>query len=116
MFTYSLLFKGSVDFECLVLSVNSVTRNVSSPDFTVALFYRPPNSGHAPIDLLFSTFCNIFFLCSRNLYLVGDFNVDFLCKDSPLYRNLLSLLLLLISLKLYQNQHVLLVVQQPLLI
>ena len=38
MFIYSLLFKGSVDFECLVMSVNSDKCNASSPNFTVVLF------------------------------------------------------------------------------
>ena len=90
VFTYSLLFKGCVDFECLVMSVNSDKCNASSPDFTVVLFYRPPNSGHAPLDTLFSTLCNIFLLCSCNLYLIGDFNVNFLSKVSPLYSKLLS--------------------------
>ena len=47
MFTYSLLFKGTPVFECLFLSVTSC--NSSSPDFTVALLYRPPNSGHGPL-------------------------------------------------------------------
>ena len=50
--SYLLLFKGS---ECLVMSVNC---NASSPDFTVVLFYRPPNSGHVPLDNLFPTLCN----------------------------------------------------------
>lgn len=54
-------------------------------------FYRPPNSGHAPLDTLFSTLCNTFLLCSSNLYLIGDFNVDFLSKVSPLYSKLLSI-------------------------
>ena len=60
--------------------------NSPSPDFTIVLFYRPPNSGHAPLDSLF----NILLLCSCNLYLVGDFNVDFLSKVSPLYHKLIS--------------------------
>ena len=88
MFTYSLLFKGTPVFECLFLSVTSC--NSPSPDFIVALFYRQPNSGHGPLDSLFITLCNVFVLCSPKFYLLGDFNVDFLTKTSPLYHKLLS--------------------------
>ena len=64
------------------MSISYCKHNVASPVFTIALFYRPPNAGHAPLDSLFSTFCNLFTLCLSNLYLVGDFNIDFLSKLS----------------------------------
>ena len=39
-FTFSLLFKGTPEFECLILSVNncSVSHNSSDSAFTIALF------------------------------------------------------------------------------
>lgn len=88
MFTFSLLFKGTLNCECLVMSVTCFPS--TSPDFTIALFYRPPSSGHEPLDSLFSTLCNIFLLSSCNFYLIGDFNIDFFISNTPLYHKLLS--------------------------
>ena len=45
MFTFSVVFKDSQEFECLALSVHNC--NNSSPGFSVVLFYRRPNSGHS---------------------------------------------------------------------
>ena len=87
-FNFSLLFKGTQNYECLVVSV-TCSLNVS-PDFTIALFYRPPGSGHELLDSLFSTLCNIFLLSSSNFYLIGDFNIDFFVSNTPLYNKLLS--------------------------
>ena len=89
VFTFSVIFKGTQDFECLILSIFS--NGSRSPDFTVVLFYRPPNSGHIPLDKLFTTLCNIFVTLSMNLYLLGDFNVDFFVPTTPLYHKLLSI-------------------------
>lgn len=75
LFTFSVIFKGSHEFECLALSVRNC--NNFSPGFTIVLFYRPPNSGESPLDSLFDTLCNIFVTRSLCLYLVGDFNVNF---------------------------------------
>jgi len=47
------LFKGTPDFECLIVTVNSSAG--PSPDFTVALFYRPPSSSHAVLDTFWKT-------------------------------------------------------------
>ena len=89
MFNYSLLFKGTPEFECLFVEVKFC--NSLGPEFTVALFYRPPNSGHSPLESLFTTLCNVSALCLSKLFLVGDFNVDFSVKMSPLYNKLLSI-------------------------
>ena len=54
MFSFSVMFKGSPDFEFLMLSCKSSTNN---PDFYLALFfYRPPSSNFLLLDTLFSTF------------------------------------------------------------
>ena len=57
LFTFSVVFKGSQEFECLALSVPIIVI-VCSPGFSVVLFYRPPNSGHSPLDDLFITLCS----------------------------------------------------------
>ena len=57
MFTCSVLYKGSPEFELLVISVHCSVD--PRPDFCIALFYRSPNSSHALFDTLFSTLCNI---------------------------------------------------------
>ena len=85
MFTFSLLFKGTLNCECLVMSVTCFPS--ASPDFTIALFDRPPSSGHESLD---SALCNIFLLSSCNFYLIGDFNIDFFISNTPLYHKLLS--------------------------
>lgn len=72
MFTFSLLFEGTLNCECLVMSVTCCFS--VSPDFTIALLYRPPSSGQEPLNSLFSTLC---LLSSCKLYLIGDFNIDF---------------------------------------
>ena len=57
MFTHTVLFKGTPDFELFIVSIHkcSSCSSNNSPDFTIALFYRPPNSGYLPLDMLFST-------------------------------------------------------------
>ena len=62
-----------------------------SPDFMIALFYRPPGSGHKLLDSLFSPLCNSYFLLnSSNFYLIGDFNIVFFVSNTPLYNKVLS--------------------------
>ena len=58
VFTCSFLFKGTTNFECIILSVLCNSRS-PSPDFTIALFYRPPCSNICVLDRLFSTLCNL---------------------------------------------------------
>ena len=61
LFTYSLVFKGTDSFECIVLSMFCSSRH-HSPDLTFALLYRPPNSCSSFFDSLFCTLCNLDFL------------------------------------------------------
>ena len=58
MFTYSLVFKGTDDLELIVVSF-LCTMHDTNPDFTLALFYRPPNSSSFVIDTLFTVLCNL---------------------------------------------------------
>ena len=71
LFTCSHLFKGTPDFECLIVAINSSAG--PRPDFTVALFYRPPSSSHAVLD---TSLRNHFVSSSPSFFLV-DFNTDF---------------------------------------
>ena len=88
MFTCSVLYKGSPEFELLVISVHCSVD--PRPDFCIALFYRSPNSSHALFDTLFSTLCNIYTSMPSKVLLIGDFNVDFLYPHSCLCSKLLS--------------------------
>ena len=93
MFTHTVLFKGTPDCELLIVSIHkysNINCSSTSPDFTIALFYRPPNSGFDPLDMLFSALCNIFVSSSPVFYLVGDFNINFLDVPTPLYHKLIS--------------------------
>ena len=86
-----------------------------SPDFTIAVFYRPPNSGHAPLDFLFSTLCNVYLLSSSNYYPIGDFSIELFVSNAPLYIiNYCLLSPLLTFLKLFLNLHMSQLPPQPL--
>ena len=86
---YSLVFKGTIDLELLIISF-SCTIQGTSPDFTLALFYRPPNSSSFIIDSLFTVLCNLNVSLFSNFYLIGDFNIDYFCTSHPFYYNLTS--------------------------
>ena len=58
------------DFELIIVSIKSLGSN--SPDLSIALFYRPPNSSYSIPDTLFTTLCSdsFYFLvngCSRQI-------------------------------------------------
>ena len=98
VFTCSLLYRGTPEVELIVLTANASVG--SSPDFCIALFYRPPSSDHVLLDTLFSTLCNFFISLPCKVILLGDFNVDFLSPFTCLYRKLLSVVSFLILVKL----------------
>ena len=50
--SHSIMFKGSPEFEFIVISLFNCNYTPQSPDFYLALFYRPPNSN---ISLLSAT-------------------------------------------------------------
>ena len=90
VFTCSVLYKGDFELEFIVLSIKqSVT---TSPEFCIALFYRPPSSDNTVLDNLFSTLCSIFITLPCKLILLGDFNIDFLSSCTSLYRKLVSIM------------------------
>ena len=73
LFIYSLLYLGTPAFDCIVLSLNCSCQNLASPDFTIALFYRPPSSSVSYLDNLFTVLCNINVSLFSNSVLLGDF-------------------------------------------
>ena len=50
MFTYSILFTGNPDFECVIASLCA-----NNSKFYVCVVYRPPNSSINVLDNLFTT-------------------------------------------------------------
>ena len=81
-------FKGATDFECIVLSLFCSLHYRNSPDLTIALFYRPPNSCPSLLDSLFTTLCNLNVSVFSNFILLGDFNIDYFCTQSSLFSKL----------------------------
>ena len=81
------MFKGTDYFECIILSVFCASR-LNSPDLTIALMYRPPNSCQSLFDTLFCTLCNLDVSMFSNFVLLGDFNIDYFCTQSPLFSKL----------------------------
>lgn len=92
LFTSSVLYSGSPDFEFLMLSLTSPRTTVINPDFYIALFYRPPSSNISLLDTLFSTLCNLNPSIFVNTCIIGDFNIDFLSPPQLLYNKLLSVM------------------------
>ena len=85
--SFNIVFSGSNDLELLVLSVS-----VSSSVITLCTFYRPPSTPSIIFDTLLNTICmhvNVSLL--SNLVLLGDFNVNILDPDHPLFSCLLSM-------------------------
>ena len=76
--TASILFKGSVDLELLIVSFK-----LSSFVIVVALMYRPPNVSDIIFDELFTVLCRYVNVSLFNCFvLIGDFNVNFLVSNT----------------------------------
>ena len=79
LFSFSVLFKESPDFEFLVISCKS---SINSPDFHLAFLYRPPSSNASLLDILFSTFCTFNPSVFTNFCIIGDFNANYLLPST----------------------------------
>ena len=91
LFIYSPLYLGTPAFECIILSLNCSCQNRASPDFTIALFYRPPSSSVSYLDNLFTVLCNINVSLFSNFVLLGDFNINYFCTQPLLFSKLMSI-------------------------
>ena len=82
-FAFKVLLYGPSGLELLDLSLSPV----NNPNFTICtgVFYRPPSSTHD----IFDTLCNSLFCIPpayfSNFALLGDFNVNLLNSNHPLY-------------------------------
>ena len=57
----------------------------------ICLLYRPPSSSFEVLNSLHDVLCNLDVSLFSHFILVGDFNVDFLSPNRPLYDKLLSI-------------------------
>ena len=89
-FIFSTLYLGTAAFECIILSIICSSNNRNSPDFTIAVYYRPPNSTVSHLDTLFTTLCNLDVSLFSNFVLLGDFNINYFCTQTSLFSKLLS--------------------------
>ena len=61
-----------------------------SPDLTIALLYRPPNSCPTLLDSLFCILYDLDATVLSNFVLLGDFSTDYFCTQHFLYAKLCS--------------------------
>ena len=88
MFTYSILFTSSPDFECVIASLCANNSKFA------CVVYRPPNSSISVLDNLFTTLCSLNVCSFSNFVMVGDFNIDiFLTKIIFYFQSFILLLL-----------------------
>ena len=82
-FAFKVLLYGPSGLELLVLSLSPV----NNPNFTMCagVFYRPPSSTHDIFDTLCSSLFCIPPAYFSNFVLLGDFNVNLLNSNHPLY-------------------------------
>ena len=85
-FTYHAIFTGNCNFECIVLSIT-----INLCKLCICLLYRPPSSSFEVLNSLHDVLCNLDVSLFSHFILVGDFNVDFLSPNRPLYDKLLSI-------------------------
>ena len=74
MFTCLVLFKGTTEFECIVVTMSCLVNPSPGSDVSVCLFYRPPGFAYSVLDTLFETLCNIFVSLASKFILICDFN------------------------------------------
>ena len=82
--SYQVLSAGANGHELLVVSVSTLN---SLCKFCISLFYRPPSSVD-PIDTLCMTLFGLDPSVFDSFILLGDFNVDYFCITTSLYKRL----------------------------
>ena len=86
-FICSIIETPNLNLELLWLSVKCWDFS-----FVVGTFYHPPNSDSTVLDALSCSISNLGPKALKNLFLVGDFNIDFLSVDSSEYQYLSDLM------------------------
>ena len=75
------MFSGSPDLELIIISVNFPLSKI-----VTGLFYRPPNAPSPVFDNLLTSLCtHVDVSLFSNFILLGDFNVNFLNPQHPLF-------------------------------
>ena len=77
----------TTDLKLIVVSFHC-SKLGTSPDFTLVLFYRPPNSNPVVMESLFTILCNLNVSVFSHFYFMGDFNINYFCTSHPSYCNL----------------------------
>ena len=86
IFSHNIIFLGNCTFECIVVSVL-----IGSCKFCICLLYRPPSSSVDVLDNLYSVLCSLDVCLYSHFLLIGDFNVDFMSPNRPLFSKLQSI-------------------------
>ena len=83
-FEFKIISHGPLDLEFYVHNGNK--------RICVCLLYRPPSSSTTFFDNLYSTFVNLNVSLFSHVLVFGDFNVDFLNVNHPLFSKLCNIL------------------------
>ena len=86
-----VLSAGDHSLELLAVSVSPVGSN-SNSKFCISLFHRPPSSGTEVFESLSTALQSLSPEVFNSFVLIGDFNVDYLCTHSFLYKRLFDCL------------------------
>ena len=86
IFPHSVHFVGNCSLECIIVSIL-----IGSCKFCIGLFYRPPGSDINILDNLYSALCNIDVSLFSHFILIGDFNVDVMSPNRPLFSKLMNI-------------------------
>ena len=86
IFPHSVHFVGNCSLECIIVSIL-----IASCKFCIGLFYRPPGSDIDILDNLYSALCNIDVSLFSHFILIGDFNVDVMSPNRPLFSKLMNI-------------------------
>ena len=70
LFICSPLSISTAEIECIALSLKCSGHSQNSPDFTIVLFYRPPNTPDSLLDSLFAVLCNLNVSLFSNFFII----------------------------------------------
>ena len=82
-----VLSSGANSLELLIVSVSHVCNHFK---YCISVFYRPPSSCIDIFDNLCTVLQNLHPSVFNNFVLIGDFNVNYFCTQSYLYKYLMN--------------------------
>ena len=82
-----VLSSGANSLELLIVSVSYVCNHFK---YCISVFYRPPSSCIDIFDNLCTVLQNLHPSVFNNFVLIGDFNVNYFCTQSYLYKYLMN--------------------------